>query len=1111
MNLGKQPHHGLATCALRFRLATVLTVIAFSLLLNACGQVSFTADQHIERGLTFLEEGDVSAASIEFRNALQQDPSSGEGRYRLGMLLLDLGDVAGAEQELVRARDLGWDLDEVRLPLLRVHLMQARYGRVLEETSLIQSFPQAQVASALVLRGLAQLAIGNPEAAGQTLRSAIEMEPGLLDAQIAMAQWTLVSGGDRAEAQAWIERALEAHPAAPSAWELLGDLEQAAGRLEEAEAAFGQAVKHADGQVSPRAKRAFVRALLQDHDGATQDASALQRGGRSHPAASLVQGMVAMNQERFREAQAHFEAALAINSSYSPAMIYLGATHVTLGNREQAENYLLRYLNLHPDAAQVSRMLALLRMDEGDMARAERYLRPLLARSPDDVVALNILGEIHMARGEREAGLAQLQRVAALRPDDPAARANLGRELLRAGEQTDGLRELEAALELAPEARELEATLITNLIRAGEYARADEAITRFRQRDPTSAMGPSLRAALQLAQGETEQAILSLRDALHLNPGDPSATLILGNILVQQGETGEARRLYQASMDRHPDVLNVLLQAARLESTLGESAEMVRLLDKAIQAHPEAVAPRLVLAEHRLRSGEPEQAIALLQPLRGTSADDQPQFLDSLLRAQLAAGRNEDAVVTQRQLANIAPDTADARVRLAAGHLQTGRLDEAETQLNRALALDPGNIGALRLLAAMQFERGAFEEAASLARRLQEAQPEESWPFVLEGRSQMGLNRHDEAIRALQSAYQLDPNAGIAILTAQSYQLTGRVGDAVSLLTEHRNSHGETLELLGALGEAQINARAFDDALATLEPLARRSPDSADIQFALARAYAGQGRAEPMRAALDRALSLEPGHLNAGLTRIRLDLQQGELQQASQHHAQLLEVQPDQPDVLALGGEVALADGRPEDAVALYRRVLEQAQSPRWAMELARAQVQAGDLGGAAANLDDWLERWPDQIALQLLLAETRFMQGDEAGAKQGFARVLDTQADNVAALNNLAWLLREEDPETARRHAERAHALAPNVAAIKDTLGMVLLQHSGEAQRAVTLFREASAASPGDRTMRYHLALGLAQVGELDEARSTLDTILEDGVEFGDRAAARALRESLE
>jgi Flp pilus assembly protein TadD len=104
---------------------------------------------------------------------------------------------------------------------------------------------------------------------------------------------------------------------------------------------------------------------------------------------------------------------------------------------------------------------------------------------------------------------------------------------------------------------------------------------------------------------------------------------------------------------------------------------------------------------------------------------------------------------------------------------------------------------------------------------------------------------------------------------------------------------------------------------------------------------------------------------------------------------------------------------------------------------------------------------------------------------------------------------LRDQDPEKAMSHANRARELAPDSPEVLDTYGMLLLQ-KGDKAKAVRVLRRAVEARPKSPTLRFHLAQALAEKGEKEEARGQLGPVLESKVAFPKREEAQALLERL-
>ena len=82
------------------RTLTIAAAIAAAVL-AACGDTN--PEALLASGKEHLSKNDRTAAVIQLKNALQQNPKLAEARYLLGRTLLDMGDMAAAEKELRKA------------------------------------------------------------------------------------------------------------------------------------------------------------------------------------------------------------------------------------------------------------------------------------------------------------------------------------------------------------------------------------------------------------------------------------------------------------------------------------------------------------------------------------------------------------------------------------------------------------------------------------------------------------------------------------------------------------------------------------------------------------------------------------------------------------------------------------------------------------------------------------------------------------------------------------------------------------------------------------------------------------------------------------------------
>ena len=174
-----------------------------------------------------------------------------------------------------------------------------------------------------------------------------------------------------------------------------------------------------------------------------------------------------------------------------------------------------------------------------------------------------------------------------------------------------------------------------------------------------------------------------------------------------------------------------------------------------------------------------------------------------------------------------------------------------------------------------------------------------------------------------------------------------------------------------------------------------------------------------------------------------------------------------------------------------------------------KARNLAGDKTGAEQGLLQWREKHPKDIVAGLTVASMYQSRGEDKKAISQYEQLLRIKADNVIALNNLAWLYQTSGDNRAMDIAEKAYALAPKSGEVMDTLGWIQI-NSNELDKGIVLLRKAAGSPNAPPTVLYHLAVGLDRRGDKSGARETLQKVLSTGKDFPERQQATQLLETL-
>jgi len=185
----------------------------------ACGKTEISDTEHVNRAKQYQSTGDFKATLIELKNALQQNPKNSEARLLLGELYVLIGNGVAAEQDLNTAVQLGVSGSHVQKLQGKSLLLQGRHDDVLATLSKMDVSSQPDL---LILRGEAQLGLGNNDLAQTAFREALVIKPDDSAALLGQARIYFATG-DLEKAIDKVEKVLGITPNNVEAWVLKGN------------------------------------------------------------------------------------------------------------------------------------------------------------------------------------------------------------------------------------------------------------------------------------------------------------------------------------------------------------------------------------------------------------------------------------------------------------------------------------------------------------------------------------------------------------------------------------------------------------------------------------------------------------------------------------------------------------------------------------------------------------------------------------------------------------------------------------------------------------------------------------------------------------------------
>lgn len=272
----------------------------------------------------------------------------------------------------------------------------------------------------------------------------------------------------------------------------------------------------------------------------------------------------------------------------------------------------------------------------------------------------------------------------------------------------------------------------------------DYAFPEWAPGELSPAEGEQLQEAWSaIVAGDVEFAERRLRDLSKRRPGQLSVQTALAYASMRGGRWAAAETGFGAVLAQRPDYFPALVGAGSVAVRAGDAERALELYLAAV-----AAAPRDRMAERRVQE-------IRAQVLERRMAD---------ARDALAAGDVATAEAAYRAALEVAPGVGGVRAELARLLQGAGRGDEAVALLEGA---PEGNREVLDALARLRVERGEFEAALGVYRRLLELDPED--PATREraedARRELELQRMPEEYREIPTAERVS-RADLAALIA---------------------------------------------------------------------------------------------------------------------------------------------------------------------------------------------------------------------------------------------------------------------------------------------------------------------------------------------------------
>src|SRR5438552_6955509 len=623
-----------------------------------------------------------------------------------------------------------------------------------------------------------------------------------------------------------------------------------------------------------------------------------------------------------------------------------------------------------------------------------------------------------------------------------------------------------------------------------------------------------------LAKGDSNAAVIQLRNALQKAPNNAEARYLLGTVLTERREpAGAVKELRMALQLGYPPE-QTLPALARALIDDGDAKELVTELGESTLGSPDAQAAfKTTIGKAWLSLGKPKEAEAAFNAALAAKADFAPALLGvatlraadgniqearkivdrvltqpnappeaSLLKARLLMVENQrdEALAVLQKTVEAKPDYLPARYELVSLLIAKGDLELASAQVGAIRKASKQDVRTFYFDALIASQRGNLPAAREAIQQVLKSSPQHLPSLLLAGEVEFRARQFNQAQDYLRRALNGSPGLPYAErLLAATYLRMGSPARAVEVLQPQLNHGNRDPQLMAVAGEAYLAVGDFPRAAQYFAQTTALDPKNATARMRLGQVRFAEGDVEGAIRDLEAASALDPNVSPADLALIANLLRQKQFDQALAAVARLEKKQANNPLVYNIKGIVFLNKRDFATARANFERAL-QIQSDYLPAIGNLAQLDRMDKKPDVARkrYEAILEKEPkNEQALLGYAGLVQSLRGDPGEIESLLKKAVSANPQSISARTALVnFYTQRGDGKQAQLAAQDAYAALPNDLRTLELLGQVQLA-TGDPVLAVGTFNKLVAARPGSVEPLMRLARALVAVKDYDKA----------------------------
>jgi len=702
--------------------------------------------------------------------------------------------------------------------------------------------------------------------------------------------------------------------------------------------------------------------------------------------------------EDFRRAFQHFMRAVELDENNIAARARVGRYYLLGGDIPKAEEALAEITKQAPDALETRNLKAAVLAARKDIPGAIAEATAVLNQDPGQVETANFLAGLYMATQSPEQAVAVLEKAIAASPKNTALRIVRAAIATRANDRESAEKQLREVVALEPARTEHRNNLAAFHARGKEFDKAEAVLRESIAADKKDVKRrlallefTSTFRSMDLAEKEARAQVAEDGRAYELQ-------FQLARFLRTNGKADEAIKVYRGIIERdklQPNGIRARVELAGMQLAAGQRDEAQKLVDEVLKENPRDNQALLMRAQFGVDRGDPVSAITDLRAVLRDQPDS-PAIVGALARVHMINKEPELARDTIGRAVEMFPNRPQLRFVFAEYLASSGDFTAAMRQVDEVIKANANSLEARDLKARIQIAQKDEAGAEETFRQMKQLAPKQPQVLVRLGQFYVARKQFDRAIAEFEEAGKLAPNAPEpALLVVNTLLAQGNPTAAVARLDAAVKARPDSVPLLVALGELQIQRRALADAETTFRRVNTLDPKAPAAYLNLARLAAVQNQRPAAIKWLQDGMAALPDNVGMRLALAEFHMAFAEWEPAIKVYESVLGKSPD--NLIAANNLAAILVDHRSDAES-HKRALsianrfETSDNAAFLDTLGWVHFKNGQLDQAIRVLRRAVERDPNAALHKYHLGAALMKKGEEREAREFLQRAVESK-----------------------------------------------------------------------------------------------------------------------